>query len=303
MNTENLLRIFNNSWNNFRRNLWLSTATLAIMIAALTMIGGLVLFNASSGAFVSGIKDKVDVSVYFKREAAEADILAVQEDLQKLEQVRAVEYISRDRALEIFEERHQNNEVIMAALGELDDNPLQASLNIKVHDTEQFESVVDGLESSLSASLIDEINFRENEKVINRINSIAATVSTGGAAFTVALSAFVFLVTFNTVRLAIYTARDEIQIMKLVGASNWFVRAPFVITGAMYGAVAALVTLAFLFLFTWLLGTQVSVIFAEVNLFGYLISNLLMVSLTLFAIGIGFGALSSYFAVRRYLKV
>ena len=303
MNTENLLRIFNNSWNNFRRNLWLSTATLAIMIAALTMIGGLVLFNASSGAFVSGIKDKVDVSVYFKREAAEADILAVQEDLQKLEQVRAVEYISRDRALEIFEERHQNNEVIIAALGELDDNPLQASLNIKVHDTEQFESVVDGLESSLSASLIDEINFRENEKVINRINSIAATVSTGGAAFTVALSAFVFLVTFNTVRLAIYTARDEIQIMKLVGASNWFVRAPFVITGAMYGAVAALVTLAFLFLFTWLLGTQVSVIFAEVNLFGYLISNLLMVSLTLFAIGIGFGALSSYFAVRRYLKV
>lgn len=273
------------------------------MIVALTVIGGLILFNASADVFVSGLQDKVDVSVYFNRDVAESDILGVKEDLESMDEVRDVNYTSREEALKIFQERHQNNEVIITALGELDDNPLQASLNIKVYDTRQFESIVTGLEGSLAAPLIDDINFRENEKVINRINSIASTVSTAGLAFTVILSAFVFLVTFNTVRLAIYTARDEIHVMKLVGASNWFVRGPFIITGAMYGIVAAFLTLAFLLFGTWILGTQVSVVFAEINLFGYLLSNFLVVSLTLLSIGVGFGALSSYFAVRRYLKV
>jgi cell division transport system permease protein len=299
----NSIRIAKNSWRNFYRNLWLSLATLGMMVLALTVIGGLVLFNASLGEFVGGLQDKVDVSVYFAEDTDEREILAVAEELKARPDIKEVRYISRNEALDIFYERHVDSPILLESLNELDGNPLQASINIKVHNPEDFAPVVTTLEGSDAAALIDSINFRENEKVIERINEISANVSRTGVLFTILLGIFVFVVTYNTIRLAIYTARDEIHIMKLVGASNWFVRGPFILTGALYGVVATMVTLAILFVTTWLLGTQVSVVFAEINLFGYLAANVLLVGGVLLSSGMSLGAVSSYFATRRYLDV
>lgn len=296
-------RIIKNSWKSFYRNLWLSLATLGIMVLALTLIGGLILFNASINIFVVALQDKVDVSIYFNQDTAEEDILQVMANLEDREEVKEVRYISRNEALDIFRDRHQDNAILLESLDELDDNPLQASLNIKVYKSEQFEPVVRSLESSASASIIENINFYQNEKIISRISSISSNISRAGIVFTIFMGLFVFLVTFNTMRMAIYTARDEIRVMKLVGASNWFVRGPFIITGAMYGISAALFTLLFLLVGTWFLGSQVSVIFAEINLFGYLVSNLAMASFVLFSAGIMLGTVSSYVAVHRYLNV
>jgi len=297
------LRVLKNSWKNFYRNLWLSLATLGMMLMAMLLLGSLILFNASIEVFVKGLEEKVDVSIYFAADAEEDDILGVMRDLEQKPEIAEVRYISRNEALDIFQNRHSDNTVLIDSLKELEENPLQASLNIKVHESEQFAGVVSYLESSAAAPLIDDINFRENEKVITRISSIAANVSRVGWVTTGLLALFVFFVTYNTIRLAIYTSKDEIYIMKLVGASNWFVRGPFIISGTLYGVVAAAFTLGALLGGTWLLGEKISIVFGEINLFDYLMANILLISAELFAAGIILGGLSSYFAARRYLKV
>src|SRR3989338_35437 len=299
----NLIRILKTSWKNFSRNIWLSVATLFMMFAALSTIGGLTLFNASLDAFVSGLKDKVDVSVYFAQEAAENEILSVKSTLENREDIKTVRYISENEAYDIFTSRHADNSVLLESLQELDQNPLQASLNIRVHNPDQFEDVVIFLENSSASSIIDTINFRENQKVIESISMIATNVNKAGFLFTLILAGLVIFVTFNTIRLAIYTSRDEVHIMKLVGASNWFARAPFVITGAMYGFASGLIVILFTFLGTWLLHSQVSLIFADINFYGYFIQNFWSFTFIILFSGIGMGAVSSYLAVRRYLKV
>jgi len=299
----NLIRILKNSWKNFSRNIWLSVATLFMMFAALSTIGGLTLFNASLDAFVSGLKDKVDVSVYFAQEAAENEILSVKSTLENREDIKTVRYISENEAYDIFTSRHADNNVLLESLQELDQNPLQASLNIRVHNPDQFENVVTFLENSSASSIIDTINFRENQKVIESISMIATNVNKAGFLFTLILAGLVIFVTFNTIRLAIYTSRDEVHIMKLVGASNWFARAPFVITGAIYGFLSGLVVILFTFLGTWLLHSQVSLIFADINFYGYFIQNFWSFTFIILFSGIGMGAVSSYLAVRRYLRV
>ena len=299
----NLIRILKNSWKNFSRNIWLSVATLFMMFAALSTIGGLTLFNASLDAFVMGLKDKVDVSVYFTQETAENEILSVKSTLENREDIKTVRYISENEAYDIFTSRHADNNVLLESLQELDQNPLQASLNIRVHNPDQFENVVTFLENSSASSIIDTINFRENQKVIESISMIAINVNRTGFLFTMILAGLVIFVTFNTIRLAIYTSRDEVHIMKLVGASNWFARAPFVITGAMYGFASGLIVILFTFLGTWLLHSQVSLIFADINFYGYFIQNFWSFTFIILFSGIGMGAVSSYLAVRRYLRV
>jgi len=299
----NFSRIAQNSWKSFTRNLWLSLATFGMMALALSIIGFLVLFNASVNVFAEGLRNRVDVSVYFDTNASEQDIMAVKQEIERRPEVREVSYVSRDEALDTFRQENANNEVLLESLQELENNPLQASLGIRVFNIKDFPTVQAAVQSSPNASLIDKINYQENEFIINRINDIASNISTAGAIFTIALGIFVFLVTYNTIRLAIYTARDEIHIMKLVGASNWFVRGPFILTGALYGIVSSIITIVFLVGATWLLGERVPLVFAEIDLFGYLLSNFVWVFLMLLSIGLMLGMLSSYVAVRRYLRV
>lgn len=299
----NFNRVLKNSWRNFSRNLWLSLATLGMMTLALIVIGSLVLFNASVDGFVAGLRDKVDVSVYFKTDASEEDINVVMEELRSHPQVREVRYVSREEALAIFTEGEDEGSVALEALRELDGNPLEASLNIKVHSSEDFVPVLTSLETSEQAKdIISEIDYSDREAVINKVNTIAANVSLAGTIFTVALAIFVFLVTYNTIRLAIYTAKDEIHIMKLVGASNWYVRGPFILAGAIYGVTAATITLGLMFAGAYGIGS-IGVVFSEINFFGYLVQNILWVAALLFGAGIFLGAASSYYAVRRYLNV
>ncbi|MDX1607911.1 MAG: permease-like cell division protein FtsX [Candidatus Spechtbacterales bacterium] len=299
----NLWRIIRNSWRNFYRNLWLSVATLFMMFAALGVIGGLFLFDASLDTLVSGLQEKVDVSVYFKQDASETDILSVKEELEHRVEVRSVAYISRDDALEAFTQKHAGNEVLIQSLDELDNNPLQASINIKVHDPDQFAAIVQSLEASAASEFIDDINFRENEKVINSISQISDNMNRAGLLFTIVLTALVIFVTFNTIRLAIFTSRDEIHIMKLVGGSNWFVRTPFVITGALYGTLAGLIVVGTYFGGTKFMNSRLSLIFADIDLYGYLMQNTWTFIALILGAGISLGMVSSWLAVRRYLKV
>ncbi len=273
------------------------------MVLALSMTAGLIMGRSVTDTFVASLEEKVDVSVYFALDTEEKDILIVKNTLEDLSEVREVNYTSRDDALNLFRERHEDNEVLLESLDELDDNPLQATLSIKATKVTYLASITSFLEKSSFTGIIDKIDFRENEKLIGKLLSITSSIKTAAVLASIVLGLFVVFVTFNTIRLAIYASREEISIMQLVGASNWYIRGPFLVTGALYGIFAAFVTISLFFIMTWIFAPKFSLLFSEVDLFSYFVGNIIPIGFILLVIGISLGAISSYIATRRYLKV
>lgn len=299
----NFTRIIKYGWIGFLRNIWVSVATIAIMVLALSLVSSLLIVGNVTDTFVKEVQGKVDVSVYLSMEAEEAKIARLRSLLQAREDIRDVEYISRDDALALFKERHKDSEFLMASLEELGANPFQGSLNIKAQKASQFDAIVSFIEGYESAEIVEKINFKENEKVIQKLTNITSSIENIGLFFTFALSLVVILITFNTIRLVIYTYRDEISVMKVVGASNWFIRGPFIFTGFLYGAISAVVTyLAFLFA-VWIISEKAGAIFPGTDILAYWAANSLGIFMLLVAFGAGLGVFSSFIAVGRYLKV
>ncbi|MBU2219174.1 ABC transporter permease [Patescibacteria group bacterium] len=300
-------RVIKAGFINFWRNGWVSLATVLVVIITLFSIGSLIFAKAILSSTLAQIQDKVDVSVYFKTDADEQDILALKSKLEKTGEVKSVEYISSEQALENFKERHKDNALIMQSLEELESNPLGAVLNVKAKETSQYESIAKSLEisSGLSAetSIIDKINYYQNRVVIDRLTKILDSTKRLGIIISIILIIISLLVTFNTVRLAIYSSREEIGIMRLVGASGKFISGPFVIEGIMHGIIASIVTMALFYPCTLWLGKMTQNFFGGINIFEYYVSNFVQLFLIILGTGIILGAISSFIAVRRYLKV
>lgn len=298
----NLQRIIRSGVLGYKRNGWLSTATILVMVLMLFVVGNLIFTGALASVILSSFESKVDISVYFLPEAEENNIVSIKSEIESLPDVRDVNYISRDQALDIFRERHSNNQLISAALEEIGANPLQASLNIRAKDPSRYAAISEFLLHK-NYKEIDKINYFENQQVIDRMGAIFRTVRGTGTFLAFFLAFIAILVTFNTIRLAIYTMREEIGIMRLVGASKWFIRGPFIVSGILYGGTAALITLMIFFPLIWLISPQLASLVPEFDIFQYFLNNLIAFSLLLFGGGIFIGVMSSMIAIRRYLHI
>lgn len=295
-------RILKWGFKNFWRNGWLSTATVSIMTLTLLVITVLLMVNIVANAVLLNLEKKIDISVYFKLEASEEEILDVKAKLEELAEVESVDYVSQEEALINFKEKHKDNPILLQSLEELDVNPLEASLNIKANETSQYASINQFLEGVYYQDIVDKINYMQNKDVIEKLNKIITDVKTAGLALTALLALIVFLVTFNSIRLAIYSSREEIGVMRLVGAKNWFIRGPFIIEGILYGIIAAITTVVVLYPIFYFLSPKLSGFLPIENIFVYFQSNLLSFFLLLLGVGIILGTLSSFIAVRKYLK-
>ena len=300
-------RVIKAGFVNFWRNGWVSLATVLIMIITLFSIGSLIFAKAILNSTLSQIQDKVDVSVYFKTDSLEEDVFALKTKLEGLGEVKSIEYISREQSLENFIERHKDNALIIQSLEELGSNPLGAVLNIKAKETSQYESIAKFLDDSLKAggeqSVIDKINYYQNRIVIDRLGKIVDSTKNLGVSLSIILIFISLLVTFNTVRLAIYSSREEIGVMRLVGASGKFISGPFVIEGIMHGIIASIITTALFYPLSYWLGKSTENFFGGINIYQYYITNLVQFFLILFGVGVILGAISSFIAVRRYIKI
>lgn len=301
-------RVLVSGWKNFARGGAVSAATVLIMTVTLAIIASLIFLSALLTHTLNAITDKVNVSVYFVTSASEFDILAVKDRLEKLPQVESVAYTSVDEALEKFRSRHANDQLTLQALDELGGNPLDASLEVLAKDPSEYESIVSFLEaspvlSSSGASVIDRVNYAQNKEVIDRLSlAIRATREIGFAI--VALFAIAsILIAFATVRLAIYTSKDEIAVMRLVGASNSYVQGPFIVTGIIIGITAAIIVLFLLWPATLYTGMKTAKWFGDFNVASYYSDRFALVFSILMSSGIMLGAIASVFAIRKYLKV
>lgn len=300
-------RIFRSGFVSFWRNGFVSLAAVVMMTVTLFVIGSLLFLGAVFRASLDQIRNKVDVNVYFSTNAPEESILGLKRAIEALPEVALVEYVSRDDALARFRERHKDDQLTLQALEELSDNPLSASLSIRAKETSQYESIATFLESESAVSaggtrIIDKVNYFQNKVAIDKLTRVIDSAKKFGAAVAVILAIASILITLNTIRLAIYTAREEISVMRLVGASNSYIQGPFLVSGVMYGVAAAILTLVIFYPLLLWLGPVTENFFGDINIFHYYLAEFGRITLILLVSGVLLGAASSYLAVMKYLR-
>lgn len=304
----NLKRIVRSGFVNFWRNKIVSFATVLIMTVTLFAIGIMIFIGALLGNTLEQLRDKVDVNIYFTTDAPEEEILDLQASLRALPEVENAEYTSRTEALAQFKERHKDDFLTIQAIEELEENPLGATLSVKAKETSQYETIARFLEekpalSEGESAIIDKVNYYQNKVAIDRLTQIIDGASTIGFASIVLLILISIIITVNTIRLAIYTAREEIAVMRLVGAENRYIRGPFVVEGVMYGIFSAALALALLYPVSLWLGSETAAFFGGINLLNYYAGNFGQLLLIIGGSGVVLGAVASFVAARRYLKV
>lgn len=299
-----LLRIVKDGFRNFIRNGWLSVASITIMVLTLLTMSMFIIINIVLGSGIKTIQDKIDISVYLKDEAKQAQVISLQEDLSRLDNVKTIKYVSKDEALVRAKEQNKNNQKIIESIEEQETNPFPASLAIKVYNADKFDELTTYLENEQYKTMVEKVSFQDNKDVIEKLFKATKFTREAGLVATIAFVATSLVIIFNTVRMAIFTRREEIDIMKLVGATPNFIKAPFLVEGAMYGIIStviAIVTLAAVFYFS--AGTMVRY-FGGVggNVTDFLRDNLLIILLSQFLVGITIGVISSFLAIQKYLK-
>jgi cell division transport system permease protein len=313
----NLKRIIKTGFVNFWRSGFLSFAAIVVLTLCLLSFGLIMFADVFGRAMIDQVKDKVDITVYFTQNAGEPDILALQQTVNKLPEVASTTYISSGEALANFQSKWQNNSLILQSLGEIGNNPFPAAMTVKAKEPSEYAGISDFLTSSVAmnasgTSIVDSVNYGENQVLIDRLGRLIPDVERVGIALALLLVIVAIIVTFNTIRLIIYTSRDEIAVMSLVGASRTYIRGPFVVSGIMCGIISGLLTLLILAgLVFWsgaiishFAGAQVADDLSSIiSIFSvYFTANFGEIFTIIMSAGVILGALSSYLAVRRYLK-
>ncbi|OGI94387.1 hypothetical protein A3A03_03780 [Candidatus Nomurabacteria bacterium RIFCSPLOWO2_01_FULL_40_18] len=301
-----LKRIIKAGFINFKRGGSVSLAAVLQVVNTLVVIVAIILLQAVLYSSLSVIKDKVDVTIYFNVGAPEVQIMSLKESLLKLPEVENVSYVSAEQAIKLFRERHQSDYPTIAALDEIGENPLGATLNIKTKEISQYENIANFLKSdnvlgSGSPNIINHSNYYDNKLVIDRLNTIISGAQKLGFILTLYLIVSCMLITFNTIRLTIFIAREEIGVMRLVGASKMHVRGPFMVEGAIYGILSSIITSLFFWPITAWLGRNMTG-FLGFNIYDYYVANFFQIFAIILISGILFGVISSFLAVRKYLN-
>lgn len=303
-----LKRIIRTGFVNFWRNGFISTSSVVVMTITLFVIGSLIFINEMLDSSLELLKDKVDINAYFVIDAPEESMLAVKATLEQLDEVETVVYTSREEAEARFRERHKDDEIEIQALDELGTNPLLASLSIKAKDPTHYERIAEFLQSDEStiskegSPLVAKVNFNDNKTAIEKLQSVIKAIETAGLAISLALMGVSVVIVFNTIRMTIYISREEIAVMRLVGASDAYIRGPFVFSGVMTGIISATITLILFYPLAIWLGPGTQAFFGDFNLFIYYTQNFGRILLTVMLTGILLGGISSFLAVKKYLR-
>jgi cell division transport system permease protein len=304
MLTTNLRRIFRTGFLHVVRNSFVSLSAVAVMVVALGVILGTAVAGGLMRTSLRTIEEKVDINVYLKTTATLEETNTVKAALESLPEVAQVELLTAEERLARFKERNQYDQRTLEVLDELETNPLGAALLVKAKFPSQYAGVAKFLEQNypVGTSVVSDVNYFRNKEVIDRLSGIIDAGDKLGAVVAVALILVAIAVTLNTVRLAIFVSRDEISIMKLVGADQIYIAGPFLVAGALYGLIAGAATLILSLPAAYYLAPATERFFGESSSFAYLLANFGQVALLVIGSGLLVGVGSSLIAVNRYLR-
>src|SRR5574343_51988 len=306
MFNKKIKRIFNIGFTNFKRGGTVSFASVLLVMITLVMVNMLLMFQVVLATLINTAKDRVDLIVYFSPTTNEERILELKNFLESRDDIAKVTYTSRESVLAQFEKKHENDYITLQALNELPNNPLGAELSIKAVDSTYYEAINDYLKSDEIESLgygddIEEINYFENKEIIDSLIEKTDSSRKFGIIFILIFAAIAIVITYNTIRLTIFVAREEITVMRLVGAENSYIRGPLVFEGMILGTIGALS--AYILTFIVLLVTRSGMrSFLGFDMFSYYIKNSFQIFGLIVVIGLAVTSISSILAIRKYLK-
>ncbi len=300
-------RIITTGLANFLRNAWLAIAAIAMMLVTLTIVLFLIISNATFTHTITQITDKIDVSVYLKDTIKPADRETLIKHIKDLSNVKSVQYVSKEEALKVYQQQNKNNPDLLAAISQTE-NPLPATIQIKPRDVNKINDIKNYLEQpEVKRYQSDETSYSGDRKeAIDKITQATRFMREAALIGVIVFTIISTLIIFNTIQMAIFNRREELTIMRLLGASTWFIRGPFIVETMLYGVIASVISV----ILVGSMFTVASSAFEATSLglldIGYAsdyFSQHFWVILTAqMAIGILIGAVSSVLATRRYLK-
>ncbi len=298
------LRIIKTGFVNFWRNLWLSMAATMVMTITLVIFSTLFLMFMLTNYSIHTIQNTVDISVYFKIGLAEKQIASIQKSVESDSRVKEVTYVSATEAFNDFKDKHQNDPLITQSLNELTENPLPATLHIKANQLGDYPAIAQNLEKDQYKQFIDKVNFEDNRLVIERLGKILRFIITFGLGLVIVFAIIAILVIYNTITLTIYNRKEEVEIMRLVGATNWYIRGPFLTESILYSIFSTIITLLFLLpIFVKVIPRVVGYVNPQISFYSNNIFNFWILILMLFVLALVLSITSTTMAIRKYLKI
>lgn len=299
-----LFRVIKFAFQDFFRNFSLSLMTIVMLVLMLLSTNSLIMVRALTDKAISKVKDQIDVSIYFRPEATEAQIAEVQDHLKAFPEVKNSTYLNQDQVLAKFKETHKGNDQIISSLQELGQNPLGPTLILKTRDPKDYEKIITALNVPEYEKVIEAKTFASTEGTIDQIHSITTNVQRFVLVLGGLFGLISFLVIFNTIRVGIYTHRMEIAIKKLVGATNWFISGPYYIQAFMFSVFAVAIASGIIHFSARFIDPYIAVVFGEMHfLTNYFFSNILMLFGIQFLVVFVLSFLTTHIAMRKYLKV
>lgn len=295
------------AFQNFWRNFWLSAVTITILTLSVLSVNFFILAHLFTSTALEAIEQRVNTTVYFRSSVAEADITILSERLRGMPEVGSVEYVSKDTALQRLSEKYEkeNSTIIKDSIQELDHNPLSASIVIRAKSVEGYNRINSILDEAAYAEMIERRNFDDRTLLIDKINALKKNINTIAVAVNTFFAILAIIIIFNTIRVSIYTRRKEVGIMKLVGATNSFIRAPLILESVLYSACAMVFALLILYPALGFIQPFATKFFdgLVLDVIGYFSNNFTTIFGYQFLAATLLSVISSSVAIGRYLKV
>ncbi len=298
------LRVFKFAFQDIARNLGLFSMTIFILVLMLLSVNTLWSMDVVTKEAVQVVKQQVNISFYLVADASDQAIKDLTSYIQSFPQVVSVKVVSRNDVLASFETRHQFNTDVLQALSELGSNPFGPTIVVNTKEPSDYKTIMDAVNVPQYQSLVEDENFQGHEDALDRIQSITNRVNQIGLGLSILFAVIAFLIIFNAVRVAINSQRIEISIKRLVGASNWFIRAPYLVESLIYSVLSLAITMLIMYFAVHWLDQYLTIIFPTgFSLTNYYRSHMLYVFGIQGVVVLVLTVFSSTLAMRRQLKV
>jgi cell division transport system permease protein len=300
------IRIIKSGFSSFIRNGWLSVASITVMVLTLLTLSIFFILNIVLNTGINSLQEKIDISVYFKDDVKQSSIIDIQNDLAKMKEVRSIKYTSAQDAINIFKDQHKNDPTILESIKD-PSFTLPSSLEIKVFNTTKIDQITTILEQDKYKDSIEKITDPKTKLMIDTLFKTTNLTRKIGVIITIAFTLVSLVIIFNTVRIAIFARMEEIEIMKLVGATPGFIKGPFLFEGLLYGVISTIISMIILSSILYFSAPAIANYMGKISdmsdqITGFLRDNIFQVLLIQLCVGITIGVFSSWLAIRKHLR-
>lgn len=282
-------------YTSFKRNIWMTLASIFTVVLSLFILGFFSIVILNLNKMADTLESQVQISVYLKDDLSQEEIDETKETLSKIEGLQDIKFTTREEAMENFKERLGDQQFLLDALD--DTNPLPNSFSLTVTSPQQVKTIAD------TAAALDSVESASySQDIINHLFNLTHLIRLIGVALIILLTGAAIFIISNTIRLTVFARRKEIAIMKYVGATDWFIRWPFLLEGICLGFIGGGLATIFLYI----VYNQVTQEIYEAMAFFPLIPQhpfIDYISLAILVAGIIIGALGSTISLKRFLKV